>query len=703
MEKKKRLITAALPYTNNVPHLGNIVGSHLPADIFARYCRLAGNKVAFIGGTDEYGTAIEVVAKKTGVTPRELCDFFYELHKKIYTWFNISYDNFSRTSRPVHTETTQAMFKQIHERGYIEEKEIEVPYSEEDGLYLSDRFVIGTCPHCKYEKAKGDQCENCARLLDPKDLINIKSALSGSSNIKFVKKKHLFLRLDRLEYKLKKWIDKNETWRPSVKAIALSWIKEGLKPRDITRELSWGVPVPLKGFEDAVFYVWFDAPIGYISSTKERFPKEWKEYWQDNSTELYHFIGKDNIPFHTIFFPGMLMADGGYILPHNVVGLQYLNFERKKFSKSQGHGVFCENLLEMDLDSDYWRFYLSYIIPESKDTEFLWDDFQKRINMELIGNFSNFVNRTLSFVNDRFKGVIPKGKIPKKVKKEVEEQVRDILNDFEHVELRVALLKILKLSDYGNTYFEKERPWEGKKPDVLFFCANLVKILALLIQPFIPNASSKILKTLNCKEEDYSLILEFNLKNHKIKKPKILFEKLENNKVEELKKVTSKVTEFFGKSDFEKLDIVVGKIISAKDHPNADKLYLLEVNIGSEKRRIVAGLRNFYKKEELKGREIAFLKNLEPANLRGVRSEGMLLAACSDDDKHVVLLKPVGKPGEKIYTEPGQKEPERLVSYSEFQKVKMIVQNRNIIVDGKPLRTKKSVLDVGTEDGYRVS
>lgn len=703
MASTKRLITAALPYTNSVPHLGNIVGSHLPADIFARYCRMIGHDTILIGGTDDYGTATEIAAKQAGVTPEELCSFFYKLHKEIYEWFNISYNNFSKTSIPSHTEITHDIFTRIKKNGYITEKEIEVPYSKEDKYYLSDRFVIGTCPHCKYEKARGDQCENCGQLLDPKELIDIRSALSGSRKIKFVKRKHLFLELDKLQNKLHKWIENNHTWRPGVKSIALSWIKEGLRARDITRDLNWGVNVPLKGFEDSVFYVWFDAPIGYISSTQEKFPETWEKYWKDKETELYHFIGKDNIPFHTLFFPATLFADGRFVLPHNVVGLQYLNFERKKFSKSARHGVFCENLLKTDLSSDYWRFYLSFVIPETKDTEFLWDDFQKRINSELIGNFSNFVNRTLSFIDTRFKGVVPEGKIPKSLIKDVELQIDVILKNFETVELRSALLAILRLSDFGNKFFEENQPWKDKDPNVLFFCVNLVRKLALLLQPFIPEASEKILKILKTKENDLTGIHTYRLKNHKIRKPKILFEKIDEAKMDELKSVTSQVTDFFEKSDFEKLDIVIGKIVKAEKHPDADKLYVIDVDIGDEKRTIVSGLRDHYKLTELEGRSIAFLKNLESAKFRGVESNGMLLAACSDDNQHVILLKPEGWVGEKIFNNKQQRDAAKLISYSEFQKVKMVVSNRHVIVDGKSLQTKKGDIEIGAEDGFKVS
>ena len=673
----KRLITAALPYTNSVPHLGNIVGSHLPADIFARYSRLNGSQTIFVGGTDEHGTATEIAAKQFNITPKELCDFFFKLHKQIYEWFDISYDHFSRTSDKINKELTQDIFLQIQKNGYVKQQKISVPYCTNDDLFLADRFIVGTCPHCKYEKAKGDQCESCGQLLDVKLLENVKCALCNQKKITFVKKDHLFLCLDKLQKKLDSWITKNKTWRPTVKAIAKSWLDKGLEPRDITRELAWGIPVPLERFEESVFYCWFDAPIGYISSTKEH-TKTWKTYWQTKDSQIYHFVGKDNIPFHTIFFPAMLLADGRYTLPYNTVGLQYLNFERKKFSKSQGHGVFCENLLKTDLSSDYWRFYLSFVIPETKDTEFLWNDFQSRINSELIGNFSNFVNRTLSFIYSKNKGIIPSGKIDTKTKATVTRHVKKILKYFETVELRLALLEILKLSDFGNRYFEQNKPWKTNDPNTLFVCANLVKILSLLIQPYIPKASNEILKTLQCPENNYKKLLSFNLKNHSIKKPQLLFKKLEDEKLESLKKDTSKVTEFFSVPAFDKLDLVVGKVKDVTNHPNADKLYVLTVDIGTEERVIVSGLRDHYTKDKLKGKSIAFLKNLEPANFRGIKSNGMLLAAGNSDDSIVIVLEPNGKPGDKIIRDENQSAPPKKISYDEFKKVKMVTKDKKI-------------------------
>jgi len=661
MKKEKRLVTVALPYTNNVPHIGNIVGSHLPGDIFVRYCRLVGHEAILIGGTDDHGTASEIAAKKYGITPEELADFFYKIHKEIYDWFNISYDNFSRTSNKIHHKTAQEFFLKIHENGFIKEKMLKLPYCTKCDKQLSDRYIEGTCPHCKKEGARGDQCEKCSKLLEPEELIKPYCAICNSKSIVFKEKKHLFFSLDKLSNKLDKWIKSNDIWRSSVRNLALSWIKEGLIPRCISRDIDWGIQVPLEEYKDLKFYVWFEAPIGYISSTKEWNQKKWKDYWQNKHAKIYHFIGKDNIPFHTIFWPGEIIANGNYILPHNVVGLQYLNYERSKFSKSRGWGVFCENLPSAGLDSDYWRFYLSYLIPETKDTEFLWDDFQLRINSELIGNFGNFVNRTLTFVNNYFKNTIPKVRVKdKKFLDAIEKQIDKVLEAYEAVELRRALLEILKLSDMGNKYFEKKEPWKTQDPEVIFIGANLCKILALLIQPFIPESSEKILDILNCKEEDWKKVKKFDLKDHKIKKPYIIFKKIEDKQIKELKSKTSKVTEFFKTkedkkmsdkkelksldkvpfSEFQKLDLRVGKIIKIKKHPKADKLYILLVDLGKGEHdvQIVAGLKGHYKETELLGKNIIVVKNLQPAVLRGVESQGMLLAAQFKDK--VTLISP---------------------------------------------------------------
>lgn len=691
MAKELRLITSALPYTNNVPHLGNIVGSHLPADIFARYCRLNGFNTVFIGGTDEHGTASEIAAQKYGITPRELCDFFFKVHKDIYDWFNISYDNFSRTSKPIHYKTTQEVIAKIHKNGYIMEKTISLPFCNECRRQLSDRYIEGTCPNCGYDKARGDQCESCGTMLDPEKLKSPVCAVCGSKNIEFKEKKHLFLDLEKLSPKLEKWI-KASKWREQVKSLAMGWINEGLKPRCITRNLKWGVPVQFSGFEDLVYYVWVDAPIGYISSTKEWNKTKWKNFWQKKGSKIYHFVGKDNIAFHTIFFPGMLMANGDYNLPYNVVGLQYLNYEGGKFSKSQNRGVFCENLASTGLNADYWRYYSTFLIPETKDTEFYWKDFHDKINNELVGNLGNFVNRSLTFIASKYEGKVPNGVLTKADKtflKSVEKQIETVKAAFERVELRLALEETMKLSAMANKYFQDNEPWKQpeKSKNVLYVCANLSRMIGLLIQPFLPQTSEKILKMLNAKDKDWKKIAKLEVKpNQKLSKIELLFHKLEDKELEDLKQKTSKVTEYFkerltkepkpidkesGKpleersmmkkeepkmekkpkepaslelkackacnhvtyEEFAKMDIRVGKVVKAEPHPNADKLVVLLVNFGKcmEERQIVAGIRKHYPIEKILGKKIIVITNLQPVLLRGIESNGMLLAASENE------------------------------------------------------------------------
>ncbi|MDI6738187.1 MAG: methionine--tRNA ligase [Nanoarchaeota archaeon] len=713
MAKERRLITSALPYTNNVPHLGNIVGSHLPADIFARYCRLRGFQTIFIGGTDEHGTASEIAAQKYGITPRELCDFYYKIHKDIYDWFQISYDNFSRTSKPIHYKTTQDFIARIQKNGFIIQKTISLPFCNECKRQLSDRYIEGTCPNCGYDKARGDQCESCGSMLDPEKLKNPKCAVCNSSNIEFKEKTHLFLDLEKLSPKLEKWI-KQSKWREQVKSLALGWINEGLKPRCITRNLKWGVPVQFKGFEDLVYYVWVDAPIGYISSTKEWSKTKWKLFWQ-KPAKIYHFVGKDNIPFHTIFFPGMLMANKTFSLPYNVVGLQYLNYEGGKFSKSQNRGVFCENLASTGLSPDYWRYYSTYLIPETKDTEFYWKDFQDKINNELVGNLGNFVNRSLTFIVSKYNGKVPKAVLTKADKtflKSVEKQIECVKVAFEKVELRSALEETMRLSAMANKYFQDNEPWKDveKSKNALYVCANLSRMIALLIQPFLPDTSMKILKMLNAKDKDWKKISKLEIKPcQKLNKIELLFHKLEDKELEELKTKTSKVTEYFRErltkepkpidkqsghpleersmmnkeveivkelraqkkeekpaamqklkacpacrhvtyEEFAKMDIRVGKVIKAEPHPNADKLVILLVSFGKamEARQIVAGIKKFYPIEKLMGKKIIVITNLQPVMLRGIESNGMLLAASENEKLGLLTVENDIEEGSKI-------------------------------------------------------
>ncbi len=571
-QKERRLITAALPYINNVPHLGHIAGSHLPADIFARYCRARGYETLFIGGTDENGSTSEIVADEIGIPIEVFSEKLYREHKKVYDWFNISYDSFSRTSKEIHHKTTQEFFKKIYDNGFITEDEMSVFYSPEEERFLPDRYVKGTCAKCGYTEANGDQCEKCTAILDTSSLLNPVSATSGKP-VEVRKVKHLFFKLSEFSEKLEKWIKSQTHWREQVRNLALGWIKEGLKDRCITRDLKHGVKVPLKEFEDKVFYVWFDAPIGYISSTKEA-SENWENFWKEKNTRIYHFLGKDNIPFHTIFWPAMLMANGEFILPYHIEGLQYLNYEGKKFSKSKKIGVFCEKLPGSSIDPDVLRGYLSFIIPDTGDSDFKWRDFQYRINSEIIGNFGNFINRTLSFIYNKLDGEILKPSVSelseddKNLIEKIKEKVVKIEESFEKVHLKTAFLEILSLCAEGNKYFNDREPWvivkknalEAKK--ILYICATLCRVLAVLIQPFLPAASEKIWKQLNLKgspsekgiwgsliledlngSEYYGSILSQLPEKHKISKPSVLFQKLKDEDISKLKKHLSDVRE----------------------------------------------------------------------------------------------------------------------------------------------------------------
>ncbi len=579
MHRERILVTCALPYVNNVPHIGNIVGSHLPADIFARFCRLLGHEIIFIGGSDEHGTPIEVAAEKLGVTPKELCDKYYEVHKEIYSWLDISYDNFSRTSLPEHHKTTREFFMKIYEHGYISEGKLRLPYCENCNRVLPDRYVEGTCPRCGYENARGDQCERCSALLNPDELIDARCVICGGKPI-MKEIKHLFLNLDKLQPELKDWIEsKRGIWSPQVYNMAMGWIKEGLKPRCITRDIKWGVKVPLKGYEDKVFYVWFDAPIGYISSTKEWAkkigkPEEWKKFWKEEC-KIYHFIGKDNIPFHTIFWPAMLLANGEYLLPYRVAGLQYLNYEGDKISKSKGWGIFCENLPKTNLSSDVWRFYLTLLIPETNDTEWRWSEFQERVNKELVANLGNFIYRTLSFIKKNFNGEIPKAKLSDKDRevlslgKKYAEEIKKLIFD---IKLKEGLKKLLELSDKGNKYFQEQEPWKNKEKasTTVYVCANLCYDIAIMLSVFLPKSAEKICKQLGTKIGSFEDIGKEKIKTgQKIGKIKPLFPKLDDKRIEELKKITSKVTkyeELFRKEidfkEFQKYRITIGKILA---------------------------------------------------------------------------------------------------------------------------------------------
>ncbi len=496
---KKILITSALPYVNNVPHLGNIVGCVLSADVYARYCRLKGYETLYICGTDEYGTATEIKAREEGVSPKEICDKYYAVHKGVYEWFGISFDYFGRTSTKKHEEITQDIFLKLHKNGYILEEEVEQLYDEEAKMFLADRYVEGTCPKCGYLEARGDQCDKCGKLLSPTELINPVSKVTKSAPV-MKRTKHLFIDLPGLEGKLKKWIGSASVeghWDANAIAITNSWLNEGLRKRAITRDLEWGVPVPLKGFEGKKFYVWFEAPIGYISITAN-YTDEWEEWWKNpGNVALYQFMGKDNVPFHTVVFPSTLIGSKDHwTMLHHISTTEYLNYEGGKFSKSRNTGVFGNGAMESGISADVWRYYLLRNRPENADTNFAWNDFGEKNNNELVANLGNLVNRTLVFIANNFGGKIPeKGELLPEDKVFVNAQkeiIREVDSALDSVRLKEGLQHILEFGKNANRYFQGNKPWvlvkedKGRAGTVLYVLANQVRDIGVICSPYLP-------------------------------------------------------------------------------------------------------------------------------------------------------------------------------------------------------------------------
>lgn len=664
MAKKRHLITSALPYVNNEPHLGNLL-QVLSADVFARYSRLAGYETYYICGTDEYGTATELKALDEGMSPYDLCTKYHNLHKSIYEWFNISFDHFGRTSCKKHIEITQHIFECLDKNGYITEGNIKQYYCHNCGMYLADRYIVGECPKC-HEEAKGDQCEHCGTLLDPSDLINPRCSRCGSTPEEKISK-HLFIDLPKALPILEKWVKKaakDGFWATNAIAITDGWIKTGLQKRCITRDLKWGIPVNKKGFENKVFYVWFDAPIAYISMTAEVLP-EWKEWWQNNeNVDLFQFIGKDNIPFHTVIFPSSLLASGEkWTMLHHISSTEYLNYEGGKFSKSQGVGVFGSDCEKTGISADVWRFYLFYNRPEKGDYNFSWDDFAKKVNGELVGNFSNLVNRTLTFINKYFDGNVETSRLDKDFIKEIKKDEDDIISAFEKVKEKDALHLIMELSDKGNKYFQDHEPWklikenEQEAKKVLGTLALLVKDLSILIAPYMPSTSEKALSFFSLKDQNFSNLLEPLNKDIKVEKIEHLFDRIDDNKIKELKdyfsgkkqninvneknnkkkedKMISLENESIRETFARRVTLKVSKIVKIERHPNGDKLYILTLDTGEpENRIIVSSIVPFYKEEELLNHNIVLVSNLKPANFRGVKSSGMLLASSKKGDEN---------------------------------------------------------------------
>jgi methionyl-tRNA synthetase len=666
---KRYTITAALPYTNGPIHIGHLAGVYVPADIYARYKRLTGNDVAFICGSDEHGVPITIKAKIEGVTPQDIVDKYHANIKKSFEDFGITFDNYSRTSAKIHHDTAQEFFKTLNDKGEFIEEVTEQLYDAEANQFLADRFVTGTCPKCGNEEAYGDQCENCGSSLNATDLINPKSAITG--NVPTLKEtKHWFLPLDKHEDFLKEWILKGhkKDWKPNVYGQVKSWIDDGLRPRAVTRDLDWGIPVPAPGGEGKVLYVWFDAPIGYISSTKEwaaREGKDWEPYWKDKDTKLVHFIGKDNIVFHCIIFPAMLKAEGSYILPDNVPANEFLNLEGKKLSTSKNWAVWLPDYLE-DFPNmqDVLRYALTANAPESKDNDFTWKDFQARNNNELVAIFGNFINRVVVLTNKYYEGVVPEASEFSNIDNETLAAIKAypavIESSIERYRFREASQELMSLARLGNKYLADEEPWKLIKTDevrtktILFVALQISSALATLCEPFLPFTSTKLKGVLNVDENSWSDIstkIRLLPSGHQIGKGELLFSKIEDKTIEEqLEKLeaSKRENEAANKTiepqkdiitfeDFTKLDMRVGTILEAEKMPKTKKLLILKVDTGIDVRTIVSGIAESFTPEDVIGKQVAVLVNLAPRALRGVESEGMILMTETPEGKLVFV------------------------------------------------------------------
>jgi len=702
---KKILITSALPYVNNVPHLGNIIGCVLSADVFSRYCHSRGYECIYICGTDEYGTATEIKALEEGVTPAEICSKYYQIHKEIYEWFGIKFDIFGRTSTEKHTQITQEIFNDLYHNGHIIDEEIEQFYDEKAGMFLADRYIEGECPHCHYDGARGDQCDKCGKLLHPTELIEPHSKVTKTKPM-LRKTKHLFIDLPGIEKELAPWITGNSVagfWSENTKKIAMAWLSEGLKKRAITRDLKWGVPVPLAGWENKVFYVWFDAPIGYISITAN-LTDNWKDWWMNpKDVALYQFMGKDNVPFHSVIFPSTLMGTHkSWTLVHHMSTTEFLNYEGGKFSKSKQVGVFGDDAMNSGVAADVYRYYLLSNRPEQADTNFSWDDFSDKNNSELLANLGNLVNRTLVFVKNNFDGKVPSGEPGEKDQVFLDEQkkvLKEITDDLERVKIKDGLHKIMHLSKNANRYFQDNKPWELVKTDkaragaVIRILVSQVKDLAILVEPYLPYTSKEMFSQLGLEAQKWYGLGKLLEAGHAIGTPKALFRKIEPKETAELR------ARFSGKSGkkeektpatrFSDLDLEVGEILSITNHPNAEKLFVEKVRLADGERQIVSGLVGYYLAEELVGKKVVIVKNLKPALLRGVESNGMLLAGEGREHVPPKVQKGAGlekgavevifcekcQVGEKVLRTGEKSEPKALLTIDDFRKVKIDVKD----------------------------
>jgi methionyl-tRNA synthetase len=672
MENSKRiLVTAALPYANGPLHIGHIAGAYLPADIYVRYMKLKGHDVAFMCGSDEHGVPITLRARKEGITPQDVVDKFHTINKKAFADFGIDFDMYHRTSDPLHHKTASEFFTTLYEKDEFVEKEEDQFFDEVEGEFLADRYIKGTCPKCGYEEAYGDQCEKCGTSLSPRELIDPRSMLSGNKPV-LKSTKHWYLPLDKYQDDwLEEWIDSHKKdWKSSVYGQCKSWLNGGLKPRAVTRDLKWGVPVPVENSDDKVLYVWFDAPIGYISATKAwagEQGKDWKPYWQDKDTELIHFIGKDNIVFHCLIFPAMLKAHGDYILPTNVPANEFLNIEGAKLSTSRNWAVWVhEYMQEFNGKQDELRYTLCANLPEQKDNDFTWKDYQNRTNNELVAVLGNFVNRALVLTNKYYNGAVPKrGETTEfdeatlaemgKIKQQLEKSI-------ESYRFREGVKIAMDMARLGNKYLADTEPWKVIKQDekrvetIMNISIQLVANLSIILEPFMPFTAERLRAFINCEKFAWDRAGSADLidSGHAINKPSLLFEKIEDQVIEEqVQKLydARKANELANATaepqkeevtfdDFTKMDIRVGTILEAEKVAKTKKLLKMTIDTGIDKRTVVSGIAEYYKPEEIVGKQVSILVNLAPRKIKGIESQGMILMA-EDTDGSLSFVSPI--------------------------------------------------------------
>ncbi|MFI3262609.1 MAG: methionine--tRNA ligase [Rikenellaceae bacterium] len=650
---KRHLVTSALPYANGPVHIGHLAGVYIPSDIYVRYLRNKGEDVISICGSDEHGVPITIKARNEGVTPQDIVDKYHNIIKNAFEGLGISFDIYSRTTSPTHHETASDFFKYLHDKGEFIEQTTMQYYDAEAKQFLADRYITGTCPHCQNDKAYGDQCEKCGTTLNATDLINPKSAITGAVP-ELKETKHWFLPLDKHEETLKKWIlEDHKEWKPNVYGQCKSWLDLGLQPRAVSRDLDWGIPVPVEGGEGKVLYVWFDAPIGYISATKDLTP-DWEKYWKDEDTKLVHFIGKDNIVFHCIVFPAMLNAHGGYILPENVPANEFLNLEGDKISTSRNWAVWLHEYLEdFPGKQDVLRYALCASAPETKDNDFTWKDFQARNNNELVAILGNFVNRTLVLTNKYFDGLVPaKGELTdfdKETLANVAAVKESLEANIEHYKFREALKDAMNIARIGNKYLADTEPWKVIKTDearvktILNISLQITANITIAIEPFMPFSAAKLLGMLNVEKYNWDKLGEDNLlvEGHKIGAAELLFEKIDDAKIDEqLQKLEDTKTANLAKEykaepqketitfdDFTKMDIRVSKVVAAEKVAKTKKLLKLTVDTGIDTRTIVSGIAEHFTPEDMVGKTVIVLANLAPRELKGITSQGMILMA----------------------------------------------------------------------------